>query len=197
MKTKFFTIVVLLALALSVFVPSNASLAQSENVCPEAGGLVKIDVNEGGGYTIKYLEGDFPVGFEFEISGYTVTFSQPVDICVKAGNEWQMIYGVMVYEVQWTNTGGQTPDISHIVIYEFYDVYEGQWCSPGYWRNHLDEVPVELDSYYGGFMVSDILENPKIHARTGLFEGLADYLSGLHDGVDYLGVRVEDSCPLD
>jgi hypothetical protein len=194
MKTKFFTIIVLLALALTVFTPSRASFAAE--ACPI--GLVKIEVvNEvTGEYIIEYGEAEIPAGFTFDINGATVTFSSKVDICVKAGNEYQMIYGVTEYTVDWLNQGGQIPDISHIVINAFYPPYEGQWCSPGYWRNHLDEVPVGLDTYFGGFTVLEILENPKIHARTGLYEGLADYLSGLHPGVDFLGTRVEDSCPL-
>lgn len=191
MKTKFLSIVVLLALALTVFTPAKPSFAAE--ACPV--GLVKIEVTVDGP-VIEYGQAEIPAGFTYDIDGATVTFSQPVDICVKAGNEYRMIYGVTKYTVEWLNDGGQTPDISHIVINAFYPPNEGQWCSPGYWRNHLDEVPVALGFYYEGFTVLEILENPQIHAKTGLFEGLADYLSGEHPDVDFLGTRVEDSCPL-
>ena len=201
MKTKFFTMIVLLALALSVFVPSKASLAQSENVCPI--GLVKIEVTEYGTF-VEYGEAEIPEGFTYYIDGPTVTFSQPVNICVKAGDNYEMIFGVTEYTVDWTNPGGQTPDISHIVIYEFLEEYEGQWCSPGYWRqeHHLDAwaaTGYSPEDLYPGteYTLWEILQDPTTFARLGLFEAVGDLLSGAHPDVDFLGVRVEDSCPLD
>ncbi|MFU8827667.1 MAG: hypothetical protein ACNA70_09300 [Brevefilum sp.] len=83
-------------------------------------------------------------------------------------------------------------------------LYEGQWCSPGYWRqeHHLDSWAATGyspgDLYQGTeYTLLEILQDPTTFARLGYFEAVGDLLSGAHPEVDFMGVRVEDSCPLD
>ena len=201
MKTKFFTIVVLIAMLSLVFsgvamaatyIPGPIEDSGGGGTCPQTDPWTKIDAPSGS------ASGDWGL---FTYGGNSLTYNvnqyYTLYLCIKYSNtnDGWVIVGPEAGSVT-TQTG---QDIFHVSWYFVYDgpQYEGQWCSPGYWRNHLDEVPVDLDYNYEGYTVLEILENPKIHARTGLFEGLADYLSGLHGGVDFLGVHVKDSCPLD
>lgn len=51
------------------------------------------------------------------IHGPTVTFSQPMIFCVKAGEKNSGIITGSTFTVTWLTDGGQTPDISHVVTY--------------------------------------------------------------------------------
>jgi hypothetical protein len=102
---------------------------------------------------------------------------------------------------------------------------KGEWCSPGYWKNHEDEAdvaaaacvpPVNMDatkysSQFGAApplkpkgvrdganpdpTLREVLDNPQWYGG-GATNNVADLLSGCHPGVDFQGERVEDSCPL-
>jgi len=86
----------------------------------------------------------------------------------------------------------------------------GQWCSPGYWRHHLDSwgpTGYSPDNYYnevidgygpqvpGNPTLWEVLQNPKKYARLGAYEAVADLLSAAHPDVNFTGERTDD-CPL-
>ncbi len=95
---------------------------------------------------------------------------------------------------------------------------DGQWCSPGYWRNHLGSWPEGFspdDTYQSKFeecplkreakgttievcgaTLRDILANPDLYNVNDQFNKVGDLLSEAHLDVDFSGTRVEDSCPL-
>jgi hypothetical protein len=96
---------------------------------------------------------------------------------------------------------------------------EGEWCSPGYWRqaHHLESwaatgiSPDELYSAHFGAVTLgkkaqkdgaplnptlwEVLQSPQWYGG-GAFNNVGDLLSGAHPDVNFLGERVEDSCPL-
>ncbi len=72
-----------------------------------------------------------------------------------------------------------------------------EWCSPGFWKNNSTTWPVSLDTKYNDVFDPDlagnptllyVLQNPKIYGGTTT-EMVADYLSGMHPGVDFTGER--------
>jgi hypothetical protein len=100
------------------------------------------------------------------------------------------------------------------------DDYFGQWCSPGYWRqeHHLDSWEAtgyspddkfyDVLGYYPTLTKKgsddgaptdptlwEVLQNPQWYGGDA-FNDVGDLLSEAHPDVDFLGVRVEDSCPL-
>ena len=89
---------------------------------------------------------------------------------------------------------------------------EGQWCSPGYWRqpHHLDSwvaTGISPSALYNSFgfkpallgnpTLLQVLQQPQTYNRggTGSFNNVGDLLSDKHPGVNFLGERVEN-CPL-
>jgi hypothetical protein len=149
-----------------------------------------------------------------------VTFSQPVSFCVKGGAANNSGYqSGTSYTVDFENDGGQIPDISHVVIYAFLEE-EGEWCSPGYWRQpqHLDsweatgfspdDLFFEALDYYPTLSKKgqtdgattdptlwQVLQAPQFYGGDA-FNKVGDLLSGTHPDVNFQGTRVEDSCPL-
>lgn len=92
----------------------------------------------------------------------------------------------------------------------------GEWCSPGYWRNHLDSWTGHDDSFLNalGFVsfdfpkakknksapkenptLLDVLQSPQIYGGEA-FNLVGDFLSGADPDVNFTGDRIEDSCPL-
>jgi hypothetical protein len=96
----------------------------------------------------------------------------------------------------------------------------GEWCGPGYWRqaHHLGSwdaayflpdmlfsaifgEPPELSKLGQRRGVTDdptlwqVLQSPQYYGGEA-FNLVADLLSDAHPGVNFLGERVEDSCPL-
>jgi len=207
---KFLSLAIVLVFVMAVFVPVSAA---APNECPD-GWLVKLDADG----TVEPADYVFPSGFTWEIVGKTVTFSQPVSFCVKGGAANNSGYqSGTSYTVDFENDGGQIPDISHVVIYAFLDF--GQWCSPGYWRQpqHLDSwaaTGLGPDDLFvekvGSVTVSklgvtnsastnptllEVLQAPQYYGGDA-FNAVGDLLSGGHPDVNFLGTRVEDSCPL-
>ena len=210
MKNKPFTYIIMLALVLALALPGSLVVAAEEDMMcyghnDPAIALIKFE-----GPGTFYYEGVVVV-----VSGATVTFSQPVRFCVKAGTSNSGEQTGTSYTVDFENTGGQFPDISHVVIYEILDF--GQWCSPGYWRQeqHLDSW--ELTGYHpeDPFMGTVVLSPQGLSADATLtptlwqvlqspqwyggetFNLVGDLLSDTHPDVNFSGTRVEDSCPLD
>jgi hypothetical protein len=96
---------------------------------------------------------------------------------------------------------------------------QGEWCSPGYWRQeqHLDSwaatgiSPNALYSTYFGLptisnqgkkagapanpTLWQVLQKPEWYGG-GAFNNVGDLLSAAHPDVNFDGERVEDSCPL-
>jgi hypothetical protein len=97
-----------------------------------------------------------------------------------------------------------------------------EWCSPGYWRNHLDEAAIAAAA--GGFSLSStyasqfgsapplskkaqkdgasanptllqVLQSPQWYGGAA-FNNVADLLSENHPDIEFNGTRVEDGCPL-
>jgi hypothetical protein len=119
------------------------------------------------------------------------------------------------------NPGGQIPDLSNITFcWNPPVVDEGQWCSPGYWRQpqHLASwgptgyLTSDLFSAALGYSVTRsnkgvrdgattnptllfVLENPQFYGGDD-FNAVGDLLSAAHPDVNFTGERVEDSCPL-
>ena len=92
-----------------------------------------------------------------------------------------------------------------------------EWCSPGYWKNHpmawLPLVPsiVPTTTFNGAYKYDprkracqslaippslwDVVNNPQCFGGEAA-NAVADMLSAAHPNVDFFGVRVEGSCPL-
>jgi hypothetical protein len=76
------------------------------------------------------------------------------------------------------------------------------WCSPGFWKNHLGLWPIGPYTPYNSVFDPDLAGNPSLYTVIsqpqkyggGLTEQVADYLSTLHGEVNFTGERGE--CPL-
>jgi hypothetical protein len=115
---------------------------------------------------------------------------------------------------------GKYAGVSHINFCYNEPEQEPQWCSPGYWRqpHHLDsweatgyspdDLFFDALGYYP--MLSkkgtndnaptnptllEVLQNPQWYGGDA-FNAVGDLLSEAHPDVDFDGMRVEDSCPL-
>jgi hypothetical protein len=111
-------------------------------------------------------------------------------------------------------------EISHVTFCWNPEPADPQWCSPGYWRQpqHADSwlatgySPDDLFSTVFGYapMLSklgktngatanptllQVLSAPQYYGGEA-FNLIGDLLSGAHPDVNYMGERVEDSCPL-
>lgn len=91
---------------------------------------------------------------------------------------------------------------------------EGNWCSPGFWKNNplaVAETGVNMSQSYNALFdpnvdgtkkggvanptLQQVLDNPQIYGGEA-FNNVGDLLSEAHPGVNFTGERVEDSCPL-
>jgi hypothetical protein len=185
---------------------SGASAAE-ENVCPDGvDGWTKIDDVPGETQTTYDLS---PVGSLVTNAPSTgrVTVYLPTgwtaDICVKGAQERVWEYGLgngASTSTAVTTSSGNPADVSH-VSYRLYEPELSEWCSPGFWRNNIGAwaatgySPTSIDSVTG-ISFGTILANPKMYARTGDYERIADILSDAHPDIDYSGERTPDSCPL-
>jgi hypothetical protein len=137
-------------------------------------------------------------------------------VIVKAGT----VANVWFYDPQVKSDTGlyayQDRNIGHITFCWNLDyVAPGEWCSPGYWRqsHHLDSWPTTIspdDAFSGTVTLSkqgqragatssptlwQVLQSPQYYGGDA-FNAVGDLLSGAHPNVNFLGERVEDSCPL-
>lgn len=117
------------------------------------------------------------------------------------------------------NASGKPAGLSNITFCWNPEPPPTQWCSPGYWRqeHHLDSwaatgiSPDELYStYFGQITLSakgikdkaptnptlwQVLQAPQWYGGDA-FNNVGDLLSAAHPDVNFGGVRVENSCPL-
>jgi hypothetical protein len=218
-------IALVLAMVLSL-VFSSAAMAQeateadtvvasaplnAQDTCPkDIDGWIKVDNTPEGVFSYDlYYEG---------VQHGTATTNDPekglvsvlldsgwtVDLCVKGGTTVVFAYSVVSggnsIEVVLGGSG-QAADISHFSYRLIPPVVQGQWCSPGFWKNNYGAwgttgyTPSSIDSVTGQTF-GNILANPKTYAKTGDFERIADILSAAHPNVNFLDERVADSCPL-
>jgi hypothetical protein len=117
------------------------------------------------------------------------------------------------------NPGDQTPTLSNITFC-WNEIVLGEWCSPGYWRqpHHLDSWEATGyspdDSFFDALgyyptvsklgvkagattnpTLWQVLQSPQYYGGDA-FNAVGDLLSAAHPDVNFLGIRVEDSCPL-
>ncbi|MDP2180006.1 hypothetical protein [Methylicorpusculum sp.] len=118
------------------------------------------------------------------------------------------------------NASGKPAGLSNLTFCWNPEDQDPQWCSPGYWRqpHHLDSwvatgiSPDESYSdYFGAVQLTkkgktdgatdnptllQVLQSPQWYGGDA-FNKVGDLLSEAHPDVNYLGARIEDSCPLD
>lgn len=95
---------------------------------------------------------------------------------------------------------GNVPDVSYYMTYRPVEVEQGQWCSPGFWRNSPIQAAAtaehaDLSFLPYGVTYKMVLDSPQTYGGE-LFNQVGDALSAAHPDVDFTGDRVEDSCPL-
>ncbi len=110
------------------------------------------------------------------------------------------------------NRSGNPADLGNITFCWNPESLSSQWCSPGYWRqtHHLDsweatgispdEKYNDYFSFHGDTIAGDptlweVLQSPQTYGGDA-FNNVGDLLSAAHPDVNFLGVRVADSCPL-
>jgi hypothetical protein len=160
---------------------------------------------------------DFPTGLTVNTDGTYVSFTSTFFIgavIVKGGND----ANVYVYDparlhdsglASPINASGNPAGLSNITFCWNPPDEEPQWCSPGYWRqpHHLwawaatGISPDELYNDYftpalvGNPTLLQVLQSPQTYGGRA-FNNVGDLLSEAHPDVNFLGERVEDSCPL-
>jgi hypothetical protein len=176
------------------------------------------------------FDDDFPAGLSVSVTDKTyVSFNSSFGIgavIVKGGNK----ANVYIYDPQRKsdsglasppNPSGKPAGLSNITFcWNPEPVVEGQWCSPGYWRqehhlgswaatgiapgdfysDHFDDAPPvsKLGKRAGAETdptLWQVLQSPQWYGGDA-FNNVGDLLSTAHPDVDFDGERVEDSCPL-
>ena len=137
MRTRFVGILAAMALLLAFAAPVAAD---APNACPD--GAFKIDV---GPETGKFTIGGTEVTYTITNGGKTISFSHPVDLCVKGGSAANsgFINDATSYNVNFVNGGGQNPAISNFVIYAL-----GTPTTPVMTSLILDKVTVGGDASF-------------------------------------------------
>lgn len=169
----------------------------------------------------------FPAGLTVFTDGTSVNWSSTFGIgavIVKGSND----ANVYVYDPQRKsdsglasppNASGGSAGLSNITFcWNPEPVEEGQWCSPGYWRNHPAAWAATGYSQSDNFAAAigytparspqgvrsnaptnptlgDVVNNPQWYGGEA-FNAVGDLLSAAHPDVNFLGERIEDSCPL-
>jgi hypothetical protein len=244
MKTKLQrSLTLALALTLIAVVPVLAAYPVStQGVAPvffDTGPGGNVSCEEVGVYEFasdRYDDGDqfagtfMTIDWTTDASGKYVSWSGEhggMAVIVKGGPGTHVYYYGLDPYYNWDselasplNLGGQVPELSNITFcYNPPADDEGQWCSPGYWRqqHHLDSweatgiSPDELYSdYFAPVTLSkkakadgasanptlwEVLQSPQWYGGEA-FNNVGDLLSAAHPDVDFTGERVEDSCPL-
>jgi hypothetical protein len=157
-----------------------------------------------------------------------LTFSAPAGYliymyCVKAGAEASG-GGAMIIDVDpplatVVIDHPNVNSVSHFVAYFVQgETPDGEWCSPGFWRNNplrVAQTGVDMSATFSSVFgwtpdrspqgirsgaptnptLQQVLNNPNWYGG-GAFNMVGDHLSENHPDVDYQGERVEGSCPL-
>jgi len=183
------TVLVALALALLAFVAvSGPALGATEHCPGEPGGNeFKFNVPEGESSGSGFFDIDGTI-VNFDIDGPTVTFTDSegdplvVIFCVKAANLASGELTGSEFTVDWLNTGGQTPNISYIVVYGLPDEEETPTPTPAETPAETPgETPAETPLLGGG--------NPPEQPDTALpFEGDNGVLPLAFGGLLLLGL---------
>ncbi|PKO08138.1 MAG: hypothetical protein CVU40_16935 [Chloroflexi bacterium HGW-Chloroflexi-2] len=148
-------------------------------------------------------------------------------VIVKGGNSANLFfYDPQVFSDSGlyspVNNSGNPAEVSHVTFCWNPDPKEdeGEWCSPGYWRQpqHLDSWAVTgyspTDSFSSIFgyeptlsklgvtngatanpTLWEVLQAPQFYGGDA-FNAVGDLLSRAHPDVNFQGTRVPDSCPL-
>jgi hypothetical protein len=172
----------------------------------------------------------FPDGFVVNTDGTYVSWAYAMHsglaVIVKGSDD----ANVYVYDGTFTfdsglaspeNASGGPAGLSNLTFcWNPAEVEEGQWCSPGYWRqaHHLDswlatgfspdDLFFDALGYYPTLSrkgqddgattnptLWQVLQSPQWYGGDD-FNAVGDLLSEAHPDVNFLGIRVEDSCPL-
>jgi hypothetical protein len=184
---------------------------------------------------VNYEDGTFdaafPPGFSVTVTdGISVTWAYAMHSGLAVIVKGSAAANVYVYETQTKSDSGLAAPVnastgsaglSNLTFCwnpETED--EGQWCSPGYWRqeHHLGSweatgyAPTDLFfdalGYYPELSnqgrrnnattnptLWQVLQSPQWYGGDA-FNAVGDLLSESHPDVNFLGVRVENSCPL-
>lgn len=204
---KIIVLFFVLALALTLGFTATTATAAAADTCPNTGGdWVKVDDLSGLSYSYTAP------------SGYLVA-----EWCYKASTT--VVYGnvnppqksVTVSSTVLNPAGNNYQELSH-ASFRLVKSADPQWCSPGYWRNHLGAWgPTGYspnDSFYLAIgyypklsqqgirsgattnpTLGYVLKYPQYYGG-GAFNDVGDLLSSAHPGVNFTGIRVQDSCPL-
>lgn len=143
-------------------------------------------------------------------------------VMVKAGQGYYVWYYNPQVGFDSGLYGYENKGISHVTFCWNKDevVADGQWCSPGYWRqpHHQDSwlatgisPSASFHDYFGYYPVLSkqgvkegatanptlwqVLQSPQWYGGDA-FNAVGDLLSDAHPDVNFTGERIEDSCPL-
>jgi len=115
---------------------------------------------------------------------------------------------------------GTAPGVGQTFTFEVENLFEDEWCSPGFWRNNplrVEQTGVDMGRFYNGVFEDDpivltrrqlregvdpnptlqmVLDSPQIYGGEA-FNNVGDLLSKAHLDVNFAGgYRIENSCPL-
>jgi hypothetical protein len=215
---KKITFIVLVLALLIAALPAMASRGGGNLDCADVGtyefssGRINFENGE--------FDGDFPAEFTVTTDGTYVTWTTSIRVdaavIVKGGPAANVFYfegfkGTVSYLVSPDNSSDGPAGLSNITFCwtPVPDPAPESWCSPGYWRqaHHIGSWAATgyapTDSYNDIFGTSlkgnpslwDVLQAPKTYGGP-TFNTVGDLLSGAHPEVNFLGNRVENSCPL-
>jgi hypothetical protein len=180
----------MVALAVSAVVATGAqagkkagSGGQQITTCPANAGM------EGEGTPKIDVEGDLNNLYVEAPSGYLIDA-----YCVKAGTETTFVSVTPPKaSIYLTAPGVKPKDISHYSLHFVPETREGEWCSPGFWRNNANQFgasqwPVPTDTNYNqvidpdlapkfaGATLLDVLNAPNTYGGAA-FNAVGTYLS--------------------
>ena len=78
-----------------------------------------------------------------------------------------------------------------------------EWCSPGYWKNHTDNWPIDPNTSYNSIFdpdlegdpsLLDVISQPEVYGGERTNQ-VGDYLSSIDPRINFTGERA-DNCPL-
>jgi hypothetical protein len=213
------------ALALVFVMPATAATFGGNVTCAELGyqfSSARVNYNDGA-FDAAFPAG-ISVYTDGTYVSWTSTFGIGA-VIVKGGPDANVYaYNPQAYSGSGlhspVNASGKPAGLSNITFCWNPEPNPGEWCSPGYWRQtqHLKSwsatgySPDDLFSAKVGYTPSltkqgkangaspnptlwEVLQAPQYYGG-GAFNAVGDLLSTAHPGVNFLGERVEDSCPL-
>jgi hypothetical protein len=151
--------------------PANAGVP--DETTPNDEGTPKVDVAE----DLNELYVEAPNGYLID------------RYCVKAGTTTEYV-DVKPPQASIYLTASNLKDISHYSLHFIPEAREGEWCSPGFWKNNAasfgaTQWPVPTDTKYNAVIdpdlagdpsLLDVLESPNAY-KGAAFNSVATYLS--------------------